>query len=1361
MSRVNLLKAQGTRARSARTGLTLTGLIATLALALLVPASSLAAFTRPFVKQITGTPGGPFQGPGGIATDGTGNLWVADTAPEVAIKLSEFDSSGGFMKTLEPTEGLTRPEREADFPIPESLAIDRSISNGRFYLTGREQPNGAAANLDVLEGASGKLLKRREVAKSAHVAIDNSCSLHKPVLTELTFPSCKEFDPSNGSVYVSHGEPASGGSLPAGVEKFEVNAANEPIPTPFTASAEYIAGDQIIGTTQGPFQSAEPTPGAIAVDSHGNIYAIGETKNNVETLAVYEYEPGGKLVRAFTSKETPGVAGSREEGGWGGQPKGLSFDPVTEHLLVSIHHVKVEGALVKGESAIDEFEVASGKYFGQITATNPKEAGAHLHDPKEMTIDSLGDLYVVDNTAGSLESEAVHVVDEYGPPGPNTPSVKLGEASERTPASAMLSGSVNPDGQPLRECHFEYVSEEAFKSGGFSTAETAECEPTASAISQEPNLEAYYPVKATLIGLSSGTTYRYRLVATTEGGGGAFTEPAAFTAPAKPRIESTSADNLSSRFADLHATIDPRGAATAYRFQYLTEAEYQANGESFAGAVATPEVGIGSGGSTGSAPAAALQHLAGLRPSTVYRFRAVATNEIGTAEGEEAELTAHTFATPPQVAAGLPDNRAYELVTPPDKGSSGDMFSLPLVDGEFFNHDVGTPSESGDQFLLQTTAAFGPFPASGVSAYVFSRTPSGWAYVSLASPALGVQSISETPVFNPADLSRVGFTDEVGSGNSTAGSSNTSLLGAPGGPYTTLHADLALGGGRDEEETQVVGASRDLSHLLLQSKNHTLAPAAASQDKGSTALYESNGGGECSTENENCALVNVNSEGGLLSPCGAVLGLGTASLGVPFEPVSAGEATPGKTHNAVSPDGSRVLFTSPDPRATGSHCWVENGATRNNTYAPQLYMRSHGQTVELSAPAPGAPEPEVPGHHLAQFVGASTDDSRVFFVSAAELTPSDAGIHDSELYEWRSQGTGGCAETSPDYDPASGGCLSRVSAGEPTSPAASAGAAIFAVPQVSAQGAAVYFIANGVLASGASPGDCAGHAGACSLYRYDTATAATVYVATVAATSWTMPTGGEEAAFGLGSDPIEPWYATPDGRYLLYKNGPKLYRYQAPTAALPDGELLCVSCNPTGAAPSSEANFVRSARETGNYAGGPVSAMSNDGSYVFFDTADALVPTDTNRTLDVYEWHEGALSLISSGHDSAPSFFLGSSPDGSNVFFGTHARLLPQDRDSAGDIYDARICTESDPCIQPPPGETAQCEGGACQSPPPLALFQTPATLTLASSGNLATEPPPPTKCKKGFVKKKKRCVRKPRPKKKAKKSSRDRRAGR
>jgi hypothetical protein len=158
--------------------------------------------------------------------------------------------------------------------------------------------------------------------------------------------------------------------------------------------------------------------------------------------------------------------------------------------------------------------------------------------------------------------------------------------------------------------------------------------------------------------------------------------------------------------------------------------------------------------------------------------------------------------------------------------------------------------------------------------------------------------------------------------------------------------------------------------------------------------------------------------------------------------------------------------------------------------------------------------------------------------------------------------------------------------------------------------------------------------------------------------------------------------------------------------------------------------------------------------------------------------------LISSPNASGPSYFLGYSPyqyedpagkvecledpgrrceqvEGGNVFIGTHASLVPQDTASTGQIYDARICEPLSPCIKPPAGETAQCEGGSCQHPPPASPDPTATLLAPpapVSPAPLTTKVTTKTvKCKSGYVrkkvKKKTECVKKPKKKSKAKKS--------
>jgi hypothetical protein len=1349
---------------------TLATVTLTFGVALLAPSAAVAGLTRPFLCQIPSSVFSTGSGPEGIAVGAADHLWVTEQDPTVGktpelgeqgrSKLYEFDSAysdcGHLLASFE-IEGLD---------IPHWLSYESLTEH--LYAVGGAYSSFPGGNIEVFEVVGGKaeLVERwaDEFGGASFVAVDNS--------TEL-------LDPARGSVYVAHQDFVAHQDLPPGVGKFDAKGN----PVEFAAKETYISGSQITGTPEEPSFTNLYRPD-ISVDSKGNIFVVNNgaaNSKNEDEPAVDEYAPSGEFVMAFTGRGVPSL-GQSDHGFFGGELDGVAVDPVTGDVVISVN----------GDSAaIDEFS-STGTFLDQITTTSSGTALAGGED-MAMTFDSHGDLYLIERGSSSINK----AVDVYGPAQLH-PSVTLAEAGARAPTSVSLSGSVNPEGQELDECQFEYVTEAAFDEinavtkakEGFTKAKVANCEPSATTIS----LNGVTRVTRNLTGLAPGTTYYYRLLASSEGplGGTSETEPLAFTAPATPLVGSTSVSDISSMFAELHAQIAPRGADTSYQFQYIEAARYEAGAEDpYAAGTSVPvaPVGVGSGGPTGGADATVVQQIGGLVPGTLYRFRVVASNAQGTAMGEAGEggeEVAHVFATLPAVTPGLPDHRAYELVTPPDKGDAADMFSTTLSGSEIGVQEIGYPSESGDQFLLANTiAAFGPFPASHENAYVFSRTSQGWAYTSLDSPSLGVQNIDEE-AFDPADLSRVALTDSAGSLQSSTGQSRTIIAGPTGGPYATLRGDKPIHFGSEQliaEHTEIAGTSRDLDHIVLQSRGHTLAAGAGGQVDGSHALYEweSVGTGDCSSlssgfseGSQGClSLVNVKSGGALLNKCGAIIGQGRETLG--------------GTQNAVSADGARVFFTAPDPGRGGENltplsgpgCW--DGAEVN---PPELYMRFNGSTTEISEPQQGAPE--AAAHYPAVYVGASEDGSKVFFISKGELTPNDAGIHDLELYEYET-------ET---------GKLTRISAGE----SGDAAGDVYNVPAVSADGSAVYFTAFGALAHGASELTPALEGRPVNLYRYDTSSGTTTYVAEVDQNDFGV--GGDSwvsLTLGFAAGPDTDWnvYTTPDGNYLLFGSERELtgystvahaptdcydgirqgrcteiYRYHYEPESGSGGSLVCVSCDPNGAPPVYDAGFV-----TGNPGLVPVRAMSDDGSYVFFQTVDPLVPQATNHTLDVYEWEaqgtggcelvRGCVHLINSGTDASPSFFLGTSSDGSNVFFGTHARLVPEDTDNSGDVYDARICTETDPCIEPAHGETAQCEGGSCQTPPAAPTDATPTSMTFTGPGDAFSEAPLPStktvtkkaiaKCKKGFTKKKTRCVKRLK-KKQAKSGKRvrgDRRASR
>src|SRR4051812_6369122 len=86
---------------------------------------------------------------------------------------------------------------------------------------------------------------------------------------------------------------------------------------------------------------------------------------------------------------------------------------------------------------------------------------------------------------------------------------------------------------------------------------------------------------------------------------------------------------------------------------------------------------------------------------------------------------------------------------------------------------------------------------------------------------------------------------------------------------------------------------------------------------------------------------------------------------------------------------------------------------------------------------------------------------------------------------------------------------------------------------------------------------------------------------------------------------------------------------------------------------------------------------SADGSRVFVQTTEALVPEDGDSAVDVYEVvNGGAPGLLSDRVQPGPdepagqALFRAASPDGTRVFFSTTEPLVAGDTDTASDVYE-------------------------------------------------------------------------------------------
>jgi hypothetical protein len=196
------------------------------------------------------------------------------------------------------------------------------------------------------------------------------------------------------------------------------------------------------------------------------------------------------------------------------------------------------------------------------------------------------------------------------------------------------------------------------------------------------------------------------------------------------------------------------------------------------------------------------------------------------------------------------------------------------------------------------------------------------------------------------------------------------------------------------------------------------------------------------------------------------------------------------------------------------------------------------------------------------------------------------------------------------------------------------------------------------------------------------------------------------------------------------------------------GTLTCVSCNPTmgrPVGPSTIPGSVPNGSAEGSTNSHKPRVLSANGKRVFFDSQDALALSDTNNASDAYQWQAqgegscikagGCISLISDGKSAGGGHFLDASVDGSDAFFVTEASLIKDDP-GATDLYDARV---GGGFSTPPP--PIVCEGDACQ---PLPSAPTDPTLTtlLKGPGNPGVRYPR-SRCPKGKVKRKGKCVKK------------------
>jgi hypothetical protein len=947
------------------------------------------------------------------------------------------------------------------------------------------------------------------------------------------------------------------------------------------------------------------------------------------------------------------------------------------------------------------YSPSSTECKGAGEARAPEPAAMSFGSENEYVSQTLTDLtQLTEYTAcvvvrNGMGQEAVGTSVTFKTSSPEPP--ELLDAAPVTATGATLHGLLNPKHRG-EAGSYEFLYRQS----------TSECEGEGHAGGKTFGNEQE-AVSAAVVGLTPGKPYTVCLRVDTESEATAMSSPpVTFTTAPAPAIESASTANLTATAVELTAEVNPNGEATTCAFEYGTSTSYQTS-------IPCEPADIGSG----TAAVFVSHQLEGLSTNTTYHWRVVANNATGTTDSPD-----HTF-TYSTTGGGLPDNREYELVTPPVKNgaSVGDV----VIAAQYSISDDGqrliAPSI---QCFASSESCTGERQNEG-EPFEFTRTPSGWVTTPLAPPA--TQFSANTAWEDSAEAGTALFTMPT-----LPGGEDDWYAREPDGTFRDIGPATPVGTtGIGDFSSEYMHATADLSRLVYSTRDE----AWPFDQSGGQSLHEYYGIG-----NTKPFLVGVTGGQGsteLISLCGTALG---------------GVETP----SALSADGRMVYFTAKACEEGGSGANAGVAVPASTLYARIDGEASDAHTVAISQPECGesveCKEAELHPSG-ASFAIASEDGSQSLFLDTQQLTPGATQGTGSALYGC--PGGSDCNLYEYDFSEPSGHNLIDISAGD----SSGLGPRVQGVVAMSPDGSHVYFVAKGILSSTPNNLDQSAVATQDNLYLYERdSTHPEGHLAFVA----DLPDSDSEN-WGEGNDGNSLANVTPEGRFLVFSShgdltaddtrtdgSAQIFRYDAET-----GELVRISVgeqgfDDDGNGGTGNATIVSADRaefRSGPSRGDPT--MSDDGSYIFFESPVALtpqalndVPIDSERHFaqNVYEYHEGRVYLISDGRDLGdtktpckypPNYsavcLLGTDTTGTNVFFTSSDQLVPADTDTQTDIYDARICTTAAPCVAPAQPPLPPCGGEACHGIPAATPSQlAPGSASFNGPGDIAPSPPPPVK---------------------------------
>jgi hypothetical protein len=973
---------------------------------------------------------------------------------------------------------------------------------------------------------------------------------------------------------------------------------------------------------------------------------------------------------------------------------------------------------------------ASGGTFnlsfeGQTTSPLPFDASAGTLEEALEGLPSIGSGSAnVSGGPGDQAGTAPYTIIFTGPL-----AAKDVELIGADPSGLTVEGEPGAEVQVLAEGHPE----------GFNNPGAAPCKPS------PVTADGQTPVATRLSGLAPSTTYHLRLRATNAGGTDFMDAASTFTTKDLPVLfpptvlSADGAREITTTTAKIAGSVErPAGDDPVFdaacTVEYIADQQFAENENNglpgFEGASQTP-CDPDPVSDPGATPVDA--SLTGLTTGTVYHVRITASNSGGadsleapsfkTASAVLAQTTGlrAIHSTSATVAGRInpdnadinyqfewgkvegPDDESYESVVPSvaePLGSSDKVFHsvvAPLGDlspGIAYHYRVvATNVESGEvtlgldrSFTTPNTPKSEPCPNQVSRVGASAALPDCRVY-EWATPGLNQANVSLIKTGVRSDGAAIWF-ESLNAPLDAEGAYLFGRIAAIRGPngWTTRGLSGAIPttqGNFEFETTETTLVSSNVSETVVQSN----LPLAGVNSPEGVSFYVRHADGSYESLQKNGSDTQYGSVRGASADFTHIFYAPSARQ-LPADPLPsqsglAGNAyewnegdlrlvgiLPGESSTpaplgatvprsqGISDDGRMALFTEGTPSTPSDN--------------PSLYLRKDGKsTVEVSASrrTEGPDDPNPIDRALP--IGVSPDGSTVLFTSKSPLTndantgsTADVPNHlGANLYAYE-----------VDNDILTDLTVATGNADEEK------GADVQDVLGFSRDGSYVYFTAKAQLAPGAQSGQInlyvAHHGqidyiGIDPLVRPDTDT-------------FELTSDGRTAVFlsrvavtGYNNVPDEQsdCDVTTNGQNVL--GCPEMFKYSVDT-----GQVECVSCRASGDPPT-----------VGTYSVGQ-NAISAYGRRVFFQTRDAIVSGATNGLMNVYEYQDGEVTLLTNGDGDYRAEFFGASLSGDDVFIRSRDELTATGAGPVSAVYDARVNAEV------PQGEKkGGCQGESCRGP--------------------------------------------------------------